>query len=139
MSSQAATPPPVPPAPPITPPLAPDDHRHRRALTGAAGLIGIFTLLSRLLGLVREMALAWLFHTQATDAFFVAFRLPNLLRELAAEGSMSAGFIPVFTQYLSTRSRQEAPSNGDTDRSPPAERGASADGSAATTGWTPGS
>ncbi|MEW6324803.1 MAG: murein biosynthesis integral membrane protein MurJ, partial [Nitrospirota bacterium] len=86
------------------------DHApHRRALTGAAGLIGLFTLLSRVLGLVREMLIAWLFGTRAAaDAFYVAFRLPNLLRELVAEGSMSAGFIPVFTQYLSTRSRQEA-------------------------------
>jgi putative peptidoglycan lipid II flippase len=86
-----------------------DLHHHRRALTGAAGLIGLFTLLSRLLGLVREMTIAWLFGAkEVADAFYVAFRLPNLLRELAAEGSMSAGFIPVFTQYLSTRSRQEA-------------------------------
>jgi putative peptidoglycan lipid II flippase len=87
-----------------------DDHRlHRRALTGAAGLIGLFTLVSRLLGLLREMAVAWIFGAKdAADAFYVAFRLPNLLRELAAEGSMSAGFIPVFTEYLSTRSRQEA-------------------------------
>jgi putative peptidoglycan lipid II flippase len=86
-----------------------DHHHHRRALTGAAGLIGLFTLLSRLLGLLREMAVAWIFGAKdAADAFYVAFRLPNLLRELAAEGSMSAGFIPVFTEYLSTRSRQEA-------------------------------
>ena len=86
-----------------------DHHRHRRALTGAAGLIGLFTLMSRLLGLLREMAVAWIFGAKdAADAFYVAFRLPNLLRELAAEGSMSAGFIPVFTEYLSTRSRQEA-------------------------------
>ncbi len=86
-----------------------DQHHHRRALTGAAGLIGLFTLLSRLLGLVREMAVAWIFGAKdAADAFYVAFRLPNLLRELAAEGSMSAGFIPVFTEYLSKRSRQEA-------------------------------
>jgi putative peptidoglycan lipid II flippase len=86
-----------------------DEHHDRRTLTGAAGLIGVFTLVSRLLGLLREMAVAWIFGAKdAADAFYVAFRLPNLLRELAAEGSMSAGFIPVFTQYLSTRSRQEA-------------------------------
>jgi putative peptidoglycan lipid II flippase len=85
------------------------DLHHRRALTGTAGLIGLFTLLSRLLGLLREMIMAWLFGAkEVADAFYVAFRLPNLLRELAAEGSMSAGFIPVFTEYLSKRSRQEA-------------------------------
>ena len=90
-------------------PAPPDPLRHQLALTSAAGLIGLFTLLSRLLGLLREMAIAWLLGAhQVADAYFVAFRLPNLLRELAAEGSMSAGFIPVFTQYVSTRSRQEA-------------------------------
>jgi putative peptidoglycan lipid II flippase len=45
---------------------------------------------------------------QAADAFFVAFRIPNLLREMLAEGSMSAGFIPVFTEYLTRRGRAEA-------------------------------
>jgi putative peptidoglycan lipid II flippase len=45
---------------------------------------------------------------QAADAFFVAFRIPNLLRELFAEGSMSAGFIPVFTEYVTRRGRFEA-------------------------------
>jgi putative peptidoglycan lipid II flippase len=44
----------------------------------------------------------------AADAFFVAFRIPSLLRELLAEGSMSAAFIPVFSRYLTTRSREEA-------------------------------
>lgn len=88
----------------------PHDHsHHRRSLTLAAGVIGLATLLSRVLGLLREMAVAWIFGAKDTaDAFYVAFRLPNLLRELAAEGSMSAGFIPVFTQYLTTRSREEA-------------------------------
>ncbi len=92
-----------------------DPAHHRRALTSAAGLIGLFTLLSRVLGLLREMIVAWLFGTRAAaDAFYVAFRLPNLLRELVAEGSMSAGFIPVFTQYLSTRPREEARRLADT-------------------------
>ena len=84
-------------------------HHDQRPLTRTAGVIGLATLLSRMLGLVREMAVAWIFGArEAADAFYVAFRLPNLFRELVAEGSMSAGFIPVFTQYLSTRSRQEA-------------------------------
>jgi putative peptidoglycan lipid II flippase len=90
-------------------PAPPDSAPHRRTLAGAAGLIGLFTLLSRLFGLLREMAVAWIFGARdVADAFYVAFRLPNLLRELAAEGSMSAGFIPVFTHYLSTRPREEA-------------------------------
>ena len=45
--------------------------------------------------------------TPAADAFFVAFRVPSLLRELFAEGSMSSAFIPVFTEYRTTRGKQE--------------------------------
>jgi putative peptidoglycan lipid II flippase len=44
----------------------------------------------------------------AADAFYIAYRIPNLLRELFAEGSMSSAFIPVFTEYYSTRSKKEA-------------------------------
>jgi len=44
----------------------------------------------------------------AADAFFVAFRLPNLLRRFVAEGAMSTAFIPVFTDYLTNRTREEA-------------------------------
>ncbi len=43
-----------------------------------------------------------------TDAFFVAFRIPNLLRRLLAEGSLTVSFVPVFTQYLKQKSRTEA-------------------------------
>ena len=44
----------------------------------------------------------------ATDAFFVAFRIPNLLRRLFAEGSLTIAFIPVFTEYLTTKTRKDA-------------------------------
>ena len=75
----------------------------------AAGVIGAATLLSRVLGLVREIVVTRAFGaTHAADAFFVAFRIPNLLRELLAEGSMSAAFVPVFSEYLTKRSRAEA-------------------------------
>ena len=61
---------------------------------------------SRLLGLVREQVIAYLFGaSHAVDAFNVAFRIPNLLRDLFAEGAMSAAFVPTFTRYLSTRGR----------------------------------
>ncbi|MEW6410181.1 MAG: murein biosynthesis integral membrane protein MurJ [Nitrospirota bacterium] len=80
-----------------------------RRITRAAGIVGIATFLSRILGFVRDMVLARFFGaTQAADAFFVAFRIPNLLRELFAEGSMSAAFIPVFTEYLTVKSKKEA-------------------------------
>ncbi|MDY6973846.1 MAG: lipid II flippase MurJ, partial [Thermodesulfobacteriota bacterium] len=67
----------------------------------AAGTVGFFTLLSRVLGMVRDMVLARFFGTgMATDAFFVAFRIPNMLRRLFAEGSLTIAFIPIFTEYL---------------------------------------
>ena len=75
----------------------------------AAGVVGFFTLISRVLGLVRDMVLARFFGTgMAADAFFVAFRIPNLLRRLFAEGSLTIAFIPVFTEYLTQKSRREA-------------------------------
>jgi putative peptidoglycan lipid II flippase len=77
-------------------------------VTRAAGIVGVFTLLSRVLGLVRDIFIANFFGSgMAADAFFVAFRIPNLLRRLFAEGSFSVAFIPVFTEYLQTRSKEE--------------------------------
>lgn len=62
-----------------------------------AGAMGIATLMSRVLGLVREQVFAHLFGaSHATDAFNIAFRIPNLLRDLFAEGAMSAAFVPTF-------------------------------------------
>jgi putative peptidoglycan lipid II flippase len=65
----------------------------------AAGLMGAATLMSRLLGLVREQVFAYLFGAgNFTDAFNVAFRIPNLFRDLFAEGAMSASLVPIFTR-----------------------------------------
>src|SRR5438309_9638692 len=84
-------------------------HQERAKVVEAAGVIGLATLLSRILGFVRDMVLARLFGAgAAADAFFVAYRIPNMLRELFAEGSMSAAFIPVFSEYLANRSRRDA-------------------------------
>ena len=78
-------------------------------VTRAAGIVGIFTFLSRILGLIRDILIAGFFGSgMSADAFFVAFRIPNLLRRLFAEGSFSVSFIPVFTEYLQNRSRDEA-------------------------------
>jgi putative peptidoglycan lipid II flippase len=75
----------------------------------AAGVVSFFTFLSRILGLVRDMVVAASFGSGLlTDAFFVAFRIPNLLRRLFAEGSLTIAFIPVFTEYLSTKNKKEA-------------------------------
>lgn len=80
-----------------------------KRITKAAGIIGLATFLSRILGLVRDIVVAHSFGAKmAADAFYVAYRIPNLLRELFAEGSMSAGFIPVFTEYLTNKSKADA-------------------------------
>ena len=89
------------------PPLTRQDENH--SVVKAAGVIGVATFSSRILGFVRDMVLARLFGaTPAADAFFVAFRIPSLLRELFAEGSMASAFIPVFTEYRTMRTKQEA-------------------------------
>ncbi len=75
----------------------------------AASTIAGATLLSRVLGFIRDMIMARFFGaTAAADAFYVAYRIPNLFRELLAEGTMSAAFVPVFTEYLATKEREEA-------------------------------
>lgn len=75
----------------------------------AAGIVGGATLASRVMGYVRDMVMSWAFGTTiAADAFYVAYRIPNLLRELLAEGSMSAAFIPVFTETLTKESKESA-------------------------------
>ncbi len=74
-----------------------------------AGIIGAATLLSRILGFVRDMVTASYLGTSIyADAFFVAFRIPNLLRRLFGEGSLTAAFIPVFSTYLAADKRLEA-------------------------------
>ena len=75
----------------------------------AAGVVGMATMLSRVFGFIRDMIVAGLFGAGlTTDAFFVAFRIPNLLRRLLAEGSLTVSFVPVFTEYLKNRTRKEA-------------------------------
>jgi len=80
----------------------------RHSIARSAALISSGTMLSRVFGLARDMVIAHLFPRFVSDAFFVAFRLPNMLREMVAEGAMNAGFIPVFSDYLTSRSRKEA-------------------------------
>jgi putative peptidoglycan lipid II flippase len=80
-----------------------------RNVSRAAGIIGFYTFLSRILGLVRDVVLARYFGSgMAADAFFVALRIPNLLRRLFAEGSLTIAFIPVFTEYLRQKTKVEA-------------------------------
>ncbi len=78
-------------------------------ITKAAGIMSIATFISRILGYIKDMVLAKFFGaTGIADTFFVAFRIPNLLRELFAEGSMSSAFIPVLTEYQTKQSAREA-------------------------------
>lgn len=75
----------------------------------AAGVVGAATLLSRILGFIRDAVIAWFFGAGfSSDAFIAAFRIPNLLRRLFAEGLLSSAFIPVFTQYIVRRGQPEA-------------------------------
>ena len=80
-----------------------------RRLARSAGLISIATMTSRVLGLVRDQVMAYLFGAgNAVDAYNVAFRIPNLVRDLFAEGAMSAAFVPTFTRYLTRDGRTAA-------------------------------
>jgi putative peptidoglycan lipid II flippase len=75
----------------------------------AAGIVSFYTLLSRILGLVRDMVIARFFGAgMAADALFVALKIPNMLRRFTAEGSMTIAFIPVFTEYMEKKSREDA-------------------------------
>ena len=81
----------------------------KRSVAKAAGKISIAVICSRILGFVRDVLLAKIFGASAfSDAFFVAYRIPNLLRELFGEGSVSAGYVPVFTEYLTKEKKEEA-------------------------------
>ena len=81
----------------------------KRNITKAAGIMSVATFISRVLGYVKDMILAVYFGaTGLSDTFFVAFRIPNLLRELFAEGSMSSAFIPVLTEYQAKNGKDEA-------------------------------
>lgn len=75
----------------------------------AAGKVSIAVFASRILGLVREMVMAALFGASAyMDAWLVAFRIPNMLRDLFAEGALSSAFIPTFTKTLKQEGEKEA-------------------------------
>src|ERR1700690_2801738 len=75
----------------------------------AAGIMSIATFISRILGFARDMLFAFYFGaTGISDTFFQAFKIPNLLRELLAEGSMSSAFIPVLTEYRQKKGEDEA-------------------------------
>ncbi len=74
-----------------------------------AGTVSFATFLSRIFGLVRDQLFAALMGAGFfSDAYFIAFRIPNLLRDLFAEGALSSAFVPTFTEYEVRRSQKEA-------------------------------
>ncbi len=76
----------------------------QRGLLRATGIVSVFTLLSRVLGLVRDMVIANVFGTGGgADAFFVAFKIPNFFRRLFAEGAFNQAFVPVLSEYRTQR------------------------------------
>jgi putative peptidoglycan lipid II flippase len=86
----------------------PDLKDKNQTIAGSAAAVGIAVMCSRVLGLVREQVFAGLFGAGFTyDSFVVAFRIPNLLRDLFGEGALSAAFVTVFSAYDTNRSREE--------------------------------
>src|ERR687891_2861997 len=78
-------------------------------LARSAGVFGLATITSRLLGVVRDQVAAFYFGAgDANDAFRVASRIPNLVRDLFAEGAMSAAFVPTFTRQLTLHGREQS-------------------------------
>ncbi len=83
--------------------------REERLNTRAAGVVGLAVLCSRILGLAREQIFAALFGGgRVMDAFTIAFRIPNLLRDLFAEGALSTAFVTVFTRTAVTANERTA-------------------------------
>jgi putative peptidoglycan lipid II flippase len=75
----------------------------------STGIVAVSTLASRVLGFIRDMLMAAVFGASgATDAFFVAFRIPNMLRRFVAEGTFTISFIPVYTEVLHNKGEKEA-------------------------------
>jgi putative peptidoglycan lipid II flippase len=72
-----------------------------KSIAKSAGIISAGTIFSRILGFIRDILIAGFFGTGiASQAFVVAFRLPNLFRDLVAEGAVNSAFVPVFSEYL---------------------------------------
>lgn len=77
-------------------------------LLKALATVGSMTFLSRILGFVRDMLIARIFGAGLyTDAFFVAFKIPNLLRRISAEGAFSQAFVPILAEYKTKRGQRD--------------------------------
>ena len=79
-----------------------------RRLFRSSLVVGAMTMISRVAGLVRDVVIASMFGAAANaDAFFIAFRIPQFLRRLFAEGAFSQAFVPVLSEYRATRTVAE--------------------------------
>src|SRR4051794_17960306 len=86
-----------------------EQQTNKRVSTRATGIVGIAVLCSRVLGLIREVAFAGLFGAgKNLDAFLMAFRVPNMLRDLFAEGALSTAFITTFSKKIATEGDESA-------------------------------
>ncbi|MHB8501040.1 MAG: murein biosynthesis integral membrane protein MurJ [Candidatus Acidiferrales bacterium] len=80
----------------------------KKHILKSASIISMVTVVSRVLGYLRDQRITLLLGTSpVADAYVLAYRIPNLFRRLVAEGSMTASFIPVFTTYMSEKSKEE--------------------------------
>ena len=94
--------------PPAPEPAPPKSAGKGQGLLRSTGVVSVMTLLSRVLGLVRDVMIAHLFGAgSGADAFFVAFKIPNFFRRLFAEGAFNQAFVPVLSEYRSNRSHEE--------------------------------
>lgn len=81
--------------------------RVERTIVRSASYMALGTFSSRLLGLVRDAILGAFFSRTVTDAWLVAFRIPNMLRRLFGEGALSVSFIPIFIELMTNPKSQE--------------------------------
>ncbi|CAM3652758.1 murein biosynthesis integral membrane protein MurJ [Halomonas sp. AOP12-C2-37] len=91
-----------------TPNTSPDASSARRGLMRSGLVVSAMTMLSRVMGLARDVVVATLLGSGGgADAFFVAFKIPNFLRRLFAEGAFNQAFVPVLSEYSTQRNRDE--------------------------------
>ena len=79
-----------------------------KAIFKSASAISVLTIVSRITGFIRDVLIAQIFGTgMAAQAFFVAFKIPNMFRDIIGEGAGNAAFVPVFCEYLAKKARED--------------------------------
>ena len=93
---------------PVPDPPPPPPQEEMAASAKTTGIVALAIMCSRVLGLIRDMIFAGLFQDKIRDCFIVAFRTPNMLRDLFAEGALSTAFVTVFSQKMKTEGDKSA-------------------------------